>query len=393
MSIENIYEVNALYDYIVPDDMKNKYYNATKYPVVYGYNITTSYRNGGKTTNYLLWLMCANKLFNSHGSYIRTDKSMITQSKIMTLFDSINNYIFDDGKNYVQHIYDDKYNRVVYIPREKRFVLACETDTDVKNNPTLLYVHSVDENDKLRSGFADSKLDVIIYDEFMDKKITSNTLINFLHIVSTFFRSRYKSIIFMACNMSTGAPTILQQMGIYTKVLSQTTPYMLYTTEKNTRVAVEILEVSESFSNERNMMNDTFFGFDLDGIEIIRGSSICHETFRELPEGSDITSMGIKIYSCGFWIDVYMVTNPEWQNMIYFKQGAPSKHRGDDITLTDDCNYAFTHPYTYASIGRDFTACITMAKYFRRQDVCCENYMTYVCANSFYDFYKISEYI
>ena len=391
--IENIYEVNDLYNYIVPQEYKDKYYNPVKYPIIYGYNITTSYRNGGKTTNYLLWGMCANKLYGSHISYIRTDKTMITQSKIMTLFDGINNTVFDDGRNYVQHIYDDLYNRVVYIPREKRFVLVNETDTDYKNNPTLCYVHSVDDNDKLRSGFADTKLDIILYDEFIDKKITAATMINFLHIVSTFFRSRYKSVIFMACNMSTGAPTILQQMGIYTKVIAQTTPYMMYTTPKNTRVSVEILEVTESFSNERNVMNDTFFGFDIDGIEIIRGSSICHETYRELPENSDITPMQIKIYACGYWIDVYMVTNPKWQNMIYFKQGKPSNHDGKDITITDDNNYAYTHPYTYASIGRDFNACITMAKYFRRNDVCCDDYMTYVCANSFYDFYKIPDMI
>lgn len=391
--IDNIYDVNALYDYIVPQEYKDKYYNVTKYPVVYGYNITTSYRNGGKTTNYLLWGMCANKIYGSHMSYIRTDKTMITQSKIMTLFDSINNTVLDDGRNYVQHIYNDLYNRVVYLPREKRFVLACETDTEYKNNPTLCYVHSIDENDKLRSGFADNMLDIILYDEFMDKKISANTMINFLHIVSTFFRARYKSVIFMACNMSTGAPTILQQMGIYTKVLAQNTPYMCYTTSKNTRITVEILEVSEKFSNERNLMNDTFFGFDIDGIEIIRGTSICHETFRELPPDSTITSMGIKIYSCGFWIDVYMCTNDKWQNMIYFKKGIPSLHTGSDITITDDCNYAYTHPYTYASIGKDFTACVTMAKYFRRGDVCCDDYMTYVCATSFYDFYKIPDLI
>ena len=393
--IDDIYKVNNLYDSVVLKEYKEKYYDVTKYPVVHGYNFVTSYRNGGKTTNILVWAMCSHKIYGSRISYIRTNKTMTTRSKIMTLFDNINNTVDDTGKNYIEKIYNDKYNKVMYFYNEKCFKL-CRDDMsadELKTAEILCYVHSIDTNDELRSGFADNRLDIILYDECIDNKINNTTLINFLHIVSTFLRNRYKSVIFMACNMSTGAPTILQQMGIYTKVLSQTTPYALYTTEKHTRISVEILEVTEAFSNERNIMNDTFFGFDIDGIEIIRGSSICHESYRELPENTEIISTNVKLYSCGYWIDVFTTVSDKWQNMIYFKKGTPSNHRSGTITLTDDKNYAFTHPYTYASIGKDFKICLLMAKLFRRNDICCDDYMTYICANSFYDFYKIPEYI
>lgn len=393
--IDNIYNVNNLFDLVVTNEYKEKYYNVTKYPVINGYNFVTSYRNGGKTTNILIWAMCANKLYGSKISYIRTNKTMVTRSKIMTLFDSINTTVDDTGKNYIQKIYNDKYNRIMYFYNEKCFKLCREdmTADELKNAEILCYAHSIDTNDELRSGFADNRLDIILYDECIDNKVNNTTLLNFLHIVSTFLRTRYKSVIFMACNMSTGAPTLLQQMGIYTKVLAQTTPYAMYTTEKHTRISVEILEVSESFSNERNIMNDTFFGFDIDGIEIIRGSSICHESFRELPENTEIINTNVKIYACGYWIDVYTTISDKWQNMIYFKKGIPSTHTSETITLTDDKNYAFKHPYTYASIGKDFKICLLMAKLFRRNDICCDDYMTYICANSFYDFYKIPEYI
>lgn len=391
--IDDIYIVNNLYDSVMLKKYKEKYYDVTKYPVINGYNVVTSYRNGGKTTNILLWSMCAHKIYGSRISYIRTNKTMTTRSKIMTLFDSINTTVDDEGKNYIQKIYNDKYNKIMYFYNEKCFKLCRDdmTADELKTAEILCYVHSVDINDELRSGFADNRLDIILYDECIDNKINNTTLINFLHIVSTFLRSRYKSVIFMACNMSTGAPTILQQMGIYTKVLSQTTPYAMYTTEKRTRISVEILEVSEPFSNERNIMNETFFGFDIDGIEIIRGSSICHESFRELPENTEIINTNVKIYACGYWIDVYTTISDKWQNMLYFKKGIPSTHTSDTITLTDDKNYAFEHPYTYASIGKDFKICLLMAKLFRRDDICCDDYMTYICANSFYDFYKIPE--
>lgn len=393
--INNISDINTMFNNLVPQEYKDKYYNPVKYPIVYGYNIATSYRNGGKTTNGLIWCLCANKLYGSHISYIRTDKTMITRSKIMTLFDGINCTVLDDGRNYIQHIYNNEFDHITYFHMEKVFKLTRETMTadEMKTAPIICYVHSVDENDRLRSGFADNMLDIIIYDEFMDKKITSSTMINFMHIVSTFFRARCNSIIFMFCNMSTGAPTILQQMGIYTKVLAQTTPYAMYTTEKHTRITVEILEVSETFSNERNKMNDTFFGFDLDGIEIIRGSSITHEIYRELPDDATIHDTNIKIYTCGYWIDVYATSSPTYQNMYYFKRGLPSTHVHGTVTLTDDRRYAFEHPYTYASIGKDFKTCVLLAKAFRRDDICFDDYMTYVCANSFYDFYKIPEFI
>ena len=391
--IDNIIQVSNLYNSVVPDIYKNKYYNVSKYPIVYGYNVVTSYRNGGKTTNILLWALCSHKLFGSRMSYIRTNKTMVTRSKIMTLFDGINNTVDDNGKNYVQKIYNDKYNRIGYFPSEKCFKLIREdmTSDELKNAEIFCYVHSIDENDKLRSGFADNRLDIILYDECMDKHVNNTTLINLLHIISTFFRSRFNSIVFLACNMSTGSPVILQQMGIYTNVLSQKTPYALYKTEKNTKIAVEILQVSDDFSNERNIMNDTFFGIDIDGVEIIRGTSICHETFRELPENTELIPTNVKIYSCGYWIDVFTTISDKWQNMVYFEKGTPSEHTCGTITLTDDKNYAFTHPYTYASIGKDFKIGILMAKAFRRNDICCDDYMTFVCASAFYDFYKIPE--
>ena len=52
--IDDIHNVNSLFDMIISNEYKEKYYDVTKYPVIHGYNFVTSYRNGGKTTNILL---------------------------------------------------------------------------------------------------------------------------------------------------------------------------------------------------------------------------------------------------------------------------------------------------------------------------------------------------
>ena len=181
--IENIHNVNSLFDMVVSKEYKEKYYDVTKYPVINGYNFVTSYRNGGKTTNILIWAMCANKIYGSRMSYIRTNKTMTTRSKIMTLFDSINTTVDDTGKNYIQKIYNDKYNRVMYFYNEKCFKLIREdmSADELKTAEILCYVHSIDTNDELRSGFADNRLDIILYDECIDNKVNNTTLINFLH--------------------------------------------------------------------------------------------------------------------------------------------------------------------------------------------------------------------
>lgn len=389
----NIETVNELYKSIVPSYIRTKIFDITNYPIIHGYNIKTSYRNGGKTTNVILWAMCANKLFGSKLSYIRTTKSMTTVSKIKTIFDSINTYTLEDGRNYIQHIYNDKYNRVYYLSREKRFVLAKEdsSDLEIKNGETIMYVHSIDQNDELRSGFADMNLDIILYDECIDGYATNTTLVNFCHIISTFFRLRSDSVIFMCCNMSTGNPVIFQQMGIYMKMQSQTVPYMVYTTEYGTRLAVEMLTVSNEISNERNIMNTRFFGFKIDGMDIIRGSSIIHEPYRELPQNMTLDNTPLHYYACGNWYKVQYASNTIWQPLFYISECSEPPHNCDHIVMTDDKCKAITTPYMYYGIMRDNTLAVSLCKHVRRQDVCFDNYLTYISIKAFYDTFKIPE--
>lgn len=389
----NIDKVNELYKTIVPLELRKKIYDITEYPILYGYNIKTSYRNGGKTTNVILWGMCANMIYGSHISYMRTSKSMTTVSKIKTIFDAINTYTLEDGRNYIQHIYNDKYNRVYYLSREKRFVLAREdsTDAEIKNSETIMYVHSIDLSDELRSGFADLKLDIVLYDEFVDSAVTNTSFLKFAHILSTFFRLRSNSIVFMCCNMSTGSPVILQQMGIYNKVQTQNVPYMTYTTEYGTRIGVQILKVSNEISNERNIMNTRFFGFKLDGFDIIRGTSIIQEPYRELPPNVTLDTVPLYYYACGNWYKTQYAYNSKWQTLFYISECAEPPHDVDHITMTDDKCFAITTPFSYFGILRDNRLAIDLCKHVRRHDVCFDSYLTYISIKAFYDTFKIPE--
>ena len=145
-------------------------------------------------------------------------------------------------------------------------------------------------------------------------------------------------------------------------------------------------------------MNETYFNFDthIDGLENIRGASICHESYRELPPDIDeqcTVPTGLDYYSCGQFFEVYQIESPTWQSMYYIKACIEPVHDREHLTITHDKLYAFDNPYTYASIGRDFKICCDVARKVRRNDVCFDDFMAYVCIKSFYDLYKIPELI
>lgn len=393
----NIKLIQAKFREIVPKSIRDKWLDLSVNPIQYGYNIFNSYRAGGKTSNELIFALIAYDMFDVRSMYFRSGQLATRAKAVNTLCMQLNTYADEEtGKNYVQLCTDDKYTWLAYHSHSKTFRLLKTQEDDLKTAPIFIYVSSIPETLSLKSGFADTSADIIIYDEFIDNETGTQTTITFLNAISTVFRLRYKTICFMNCNLSVGNPIVLRQFGIYEKVLSQTTPYMIYHTKRGMKIAVSILSPSDEQNNDRARMNETYFNFDtnIEGIENIRGASICHESYRELPPDTtknELSQTGLYFYSCGCWLEVLQVSNSNWQNMYYIIQTIEPQHDNEHLTLTDDKLTAFDTPFTYASIGRDFQVCRDLACKVRRSDVCFDSFMTYICIKSFYDFYRIPE--
>lgn len=396
--ITDINRIQKYFRAIVPEEVRSKWLDLSSSPIQYGYNIYNSYRTGGKTTNELIWMLIAYEIFGSTSMYCRSGEKSTRAKALGTLCNGLNTLVDDSGRNYVQRITDDKYCWISYHTHTKTYRLLKSLEDDLKTAPVFMYAVNLQESSSLKSGFADTLCDIILYDEFIDEEVNTNSTIQFLNLISTAFRLRHNSIVFMNCNMSIGSPVVLRNFGIYEKVLNQTTPYMVYHTHKGMKISVHLLEPSEEQSNDRAKMNETFFNFDtrIDGIENIRGTTICHESYRELP--SDVTEdtttpTGLYIYACGVWLQVYQVSSNTWQDMYYIKHSIEPLHDPEHLCLTDDKLFAYEHPYTYANIGRDFRICVDLAKKTRRNDVCYDGFMSYICMKSFYDLYRISDLI
>lgn len=388
------YEVNNVKRYlgtIIPEEIKKKYFDISTLRLQLGYNIITSYRAGGKTTNEILFCI---KSFFDYGytsAYIRTNRASVVESSISTMCTTINNTVLDNGKNYVQEITKDKYVYVKYHSRSKTFRLLKDIDEDIKDSDIFMYVFSIDDSLNKKSGFSDNACDIIIYDEFVDTYYTASTTILFLNFISTLFRLRYNSICFMNCNLSIGSPLLLKHFEIYERVLNQTTPFMQYKTKKGTRIYVTILQPDEdNISDDRLKMNERYFGFSLTGIENITGMSISRDLYRTLPDNAKTVSTNLYINTCGSYYRVFQACIPDWQNMYYIKQSSEPVHKQGTITITDDRIKAYETPYTYYNLGGEFPQFVDLYTKFKRNDICFENYMTYISIKSFYGFFGVN---
>lgn len=394
----NIKLIQDAYREHVPAEMRAKWLDMSAHPIQHGFNIYNSYRAGGKTTNQLIWSLIAFDYFGTTTVYVRSGSRATRAKAINTLCDGLNNIVGDDGLNYVQRITNNKYCWIMYHVHTKTFRLMSNLEDDLKTCPVFVYVVPVSESLALKSGFADVNADIIIYDEFIDDEVSQNTTIMFLNLISTVFRLRTKTVCFMNCNMSVGNPVVLRHFGIYEKILNQTTPFMVYHTKRGMSINVNVLETIEEHSNDRAKMNELYFNFDgdIEGIENIRGTSICHESYRELPPdttGDMISETGLYIYSCGYWLNVQQVSNPLWQDMYYIKACIEPPHDSEHLTITDNRLFAFENPYCYASIGKDFAVCRDLAVKTRRNDICFDSFESYIYTKSFYDLYRIPEFI
>lgn len=394
----NIKKIQSAFREYVSEENRKLWLDLSARPIQYGYNIFNSYRTGGKTTNILIFSLIAYNLYNCTTMYFRSGIKATRAKAISTLCDNLNNTVDDNGLNYVQKITDNKYCWVMYHSHTKTFRLMQSLEDEVIKCPVFIYVTAVSESLSLKSGFADTNCNISLYDEFIDDEVTNSCMIEYLNALSTIFRLRHKSIAFLNCNMSVGSPIILRKFGIYEKVLNQTTPFMVYHTKLGMKISVNILEPSEEQTNERLKMNETYFNFDtnIDGIENIRGTSICRESYREIPPDvvpEAMSETGLYIYSCGTWCMVKQITSNTWQDMYYIVQCLEPPHDTEHLTITDDRQFAFDNPYTYCSIGKDFRVCCDLAKKVRRNDVCYDSFISYISVKSFYDLYKIPEYI
>lgn len=163
------------------------------------YFVICSERSAGKTTNVLLFGMCANQVDGIQIQYIRQFAPMIERRYLNQLFNTILEY------GYVSKVTDGKYNNLVY----KSFGwYYCNYDDDgnIKDLATDPFMKclSIDQNETYKSTYNAPRGDILIFDEFISRRTPQDEFVTFCDLVKTIIRGRGElsngPIIFMLGN-------------------------------------------------------------------------------------------------------------------------------------------------------------------------------------------------
>lgn len=160
------------------------------------WNCYVSDRSNGKTTSWLIYAIKAYLKYGIVTHYIRSHRSMITQSAIMTIFNVI------ISNNYVSILTDNKWNSIVYMRNEHKFYLCNRYDGQVNDIDAtgFLMCMSIDKADEYKSGYQCDAGDLIIFDEFINTYYKRGEFVKFCDLISTIIRKRPDCKIVMLAN-------------------------------------------------------------------------------------------------------------------------------------------------------------------------------------------------
>lgn len=160
------------------------------------WNCYVSDRSNGKTTSWLIYAIKAYLKYGIVTHYIRSHRSMITQSAIMTIFNVI------ISNNYVSILTDNKWNSIVYMRNEHKFYLCNRNDGQVNDIDAtgFLMCMSIDKADEYKSGYQCDTGDLIIFDEFINTYYKRGEFVKFCDLISTIIRKRSDCKIVMLAN-------------------------------------------------------------------------------------------------------------------------------------------------------------------------------------------------
>lgn len=150
------------------------------------YYLEMSTRQDGKTTDALLKGMILHKLYGVTMIYLRNDTGQITLSNVGSLFDTIKKF------NYIEKLYDGKYNDVIYINRERAFYLVHRDDSGEIGTKATKEFCFVASNEKWKDYKSTKNLPdawYIIWDEMLDTDRFASPIVSELfNNISTFGR-------------------------------------------------------------------------------------------------------------------------------------------------------------------------------------------------------------
>lgn len=243
-----------------------------------------SERNTGKSTNWLLFLMCCYKVYGSETVYIRELVDMIMPKHAMEMF----NTILING--YVEKLTGGLFNSIIYKSRRYYYY---NTETKEIDDRAFMVALSIDENYKNKSSMQLPDSDLIVVDEIISKYNYQNEFVELADLIKTIIRERDSPFIVLLANTIDKHNIIFKELGIYEDIQEmQIDEHKVVITPMGTTVDIALIGTRpEDMPEHRRKHNAKFFGFANPKLNSIRGGAWAVRMFPHPDKVEDTTTI------------------------------------------------------------------------------------------------------
>lgn len=269
---ENNKQYGIIYDWdlIIKEYEKLKVpknvYNPTKvHDLISGkWIIDLSERNTGKSTNWILIMLCIYKVYGSETAYIRELVDMIMPKHAFEMFNTILLY------KYIDKLTDGLFDSVQY--KSRRYYLYNSHTGDLDDKPFMIAL-SLDENYLNKSSLQLPDTDLIVFDEFISKYNYQNEFVDLCDTIKTIIRERDSPLIVMCANTIDKHSFFFKELCIYEEIQEMMVDDQKeIQTPLGTTVDIALIGTRvENMPEHRRKHNAKFFGFPNPRLNAIRG--------------------------------------------------------------------------------------------------------------------------
>ncbi len=291
--------------------------------------------NTGKTTNILLWALCAWKLEGIKTCYVRQRDYMIAAKQVRDMY----NVIVDAG--YIRKLFGDEYNNVRYFGGAFYLVHVDEEgNIDKEQNEPFCRVFSVQSHLTYKSTTNDPKNDIVVFDEFVSDMYYEDEFVMLNDLLSTLFRMRESGWVFMLANTLDKNNMYIHELCIAEDVAHmEPGDSKIVTSPLGTNVYVTLLKMGELQAKLKESQTRRFFGFPNPKLASITGATTwAIKNYQRIPKGLEIAReipINRVIQYYGQLVRIRLVYNEKIGYMLLFTKATRIKD-GTIIYTVDD---------------------------------------------------------
>ena len=227
--------------------------------------------------------MILNMLYGTIIQYIRQTEHMIMPKALKNLFSVIIEF------GYIEKITGGKYNSVVYKSRRFYYCLVDDSGKIIEQaTEHFMFCACIEKAEDLKSSYNAPLGDLIILDEFIGKYYYPNEFVRFCDLVKTIIRGRRSPIIVMLANTINPHSMYYNELEIYDDIQQmQIGDKRLITTERGTKIYIEIIGATIEKKRKNSIINALFFGFKNPMLGSITGENWAIKCYPHIPELPD----------------------------------------------------------------------------------------------------------